>query len=489
MVFDFSTSSAHPQTQTMTVEDAFSQAAALQQQGNVQEAKKIYEAIIQAAPDHAASLHNLALILMTSSPEEARSLCQRALALQPNFRDAHHSMGMCYQNAGEFKAARESYLKAIALDPDFLPTYYQLVGIRAEDKNRSLLEPLKQSLAKTNHPPIYAMRGNFAAGKIYEDLGHYDESFYHYAKGNDIAAKLWPYNRRQLEVNISQLQQYFTPEFLEARVGYEALARTGAFGLNTEQPVFVLGMPRSGTTLVEQILASHPAVCGVGEINHISRISDDGLRQAGFTPGQGIGAALQNMTPELSRQMGTTYLKAINQLAGRSAARIINKMPMNFMQIGFIALMFPYARIIHCRRNPIDTCLSIYFQCFSEGNHFSWKLDDIIFYYRQYQSMMAYWRQVVEQAGLPLQIIDVEYEQLVANSEPEIRRLIGVLGLKWHPAPLDFHQTRRQVNTASNWQVRQQMYQRSAGRWQRYAPHIQELLAAFPEAAGQNIPA
>jgi hypothetical protein len=221
-------------------------------------------------------------------------------------------------------------------------------------------------------------------------------------------------------------------------------------------------MPRSGTSLVEQILSTHPDVYGAGELGDINRLVAS--LPGGKLGNQDIGKA------ELDR-CATDYLEIIDQLDSQ-AARVVDKMPQNFMNLAYIELFFPNCKIIHCKRDPLDTCLSCYFQCFTAGVSFSFDLEDLGFYYKTYLAMMAHWKQ-----ALTLPIHDVIYEDLVANPEKEIRKLLKACDLPWNDKCLEFNKNTRNVLTASYNQVRQPMYKSSIGRWKHYEHHIQTLIA------------
>ena len=245
----------------------------------------------------------------------------------------------------------------------------------------------------------------------------------------------------------------FDADFLATRQG---------FGDDSEVPVFIVGMPRSGTTLVEQIAASHPAVFGAGERDDIGALA---------------GAQFPGGTADLDAvaagTLARTHLERMRDLAGE-ALRITDKTPVNFLYLGLIALLFPRARIVHCRREARDVCLSCYFQNFVAGLPWATDLADLGRYHRAYRRIMDHWHQV-----LPLTILDVDYQDLVAAPEEGSRRIVDFLGLPWDDACLDFHRSRRTVRSAANWQVRRPIYATSVGRWKAYEPWLGPLLDAL----------
>jgi hypothetical protein len=232
--------------------------------------------------------------------------------------------------------------------------------------------------------------------------------------------------------------------------------------------VFIVGLPRSGTTLTEQILASHPLLHGAGELPDLPRLA---ARIAPEAPWQ----SAQRLERLSSQELAHEYLGALREGAPRGRLRITDKLPFNFFQLGFAALLFPQARVIHCRRDARDNALSIWLENFNADQRYATDFDDIAHLRRGYESLMAHW-----QATLPLRILEVDYEALVADVEGQARRLVEFVGAPWDRRCLDFHQSARAVQTPSRWQVRERIYTRSVERWRNYAPHLPELLAAFP---------
>jgi hypothetical protein len=292
-----------------------------------------------------------------------------------------------------------------------------------------------------------------------DDADRFDEAFARYAQANNLFRE-WRaqagerFDHDALRCRIETAVETFTPDFFSRKRGW---------GNNSELPVFIVGMPRSGTTLVEQICASHPAVFGAGELPDITRLWV-ALARGGAAPADG-------WQRHRIAQAADAYLEHL-RLLGPSAMRVTDKMPGNVYHLGLIAVLFPRARIILCRRDPRDTCLSCYFQWFPSSRLlYTYNLADCARQYLQTERLVAHWRNV-----LPLPMLEMQYEELVADQETQSRRLIDFLGLPWDPACLEFHKTRRTVTTASVWQVRQPMYSRSVGRWRNYEKHLRPLL-------------
>jgi hypothetical protein len=244
-------------------------------------------------------------------------------------------------------------------------------------------------------------------------------------------------------------------------------ARRG-FGLGTDQPVFIVGLPRSGTTLTEQILASHPMLHGAGELPDLPRLA---ALAAPVSP----WLSATRVTRANSIELAHEYLRALRDGAPRGRLRITDKSPFNFLQLGFAALLFPQARVIHCRRDARDNALSIWLENFNPDQRYATDFDDIAHLRKGYERLLSHWHAV-----LPMPILDVGYESLVANTEAEARRIVQFLGAPWDRRCLDFHASDRPVQTPSRWQVREPIYTRSVERWRAYAPHLLEIEAAFP---------
>jgi len=304
---------------------------------------------------------------------------------------------------------------------------------------------------------------HFALGKAFMDIGDSDRAFAHLHAGNRMKRETIQYDPATTTAWLARVAAVFSPALL---------ARLGGQGAPGEMPVFVLGMPRSGTTLVEQILASHPAISGAGELAHIQNIAGG---MAGFPE-----AAGQLNAGEL-RGLGQTYL---DQVAGLAHGRryLVDKMPVNFVYAGLIRLILPEARLIHCRRDPVDTCLSCYTKLFSAEQPFSYDLGELGRFYGDYRRLMAHWRDCLPATHF----LEVDYEALIADVEGETRRMLAFLGLEWDERCRNFHQTSRTVRTASLNQVRRPVYASSAGRWRGHARHLGPLLEALGVAASEQ---
>jgi hypothetical protein len=332
---------------------------------------------------------------------------------------------------------------------------------------------MRAVLRRPGLPPGDAVVLHFGLANLRQRAGDYDAAFDHFRQGNAIRRGLFEKTGTAFDPaahrrRIDWLIRTFTPEYFRQVEGV---------GVGDESPVFIVGMPRSGTTLVEQILSQHPQVFGAGELRDIDRLAEE-LTGPIMAAG-GDGAALARLARQKGQDLAQRHLQRLIQLGG-GAVRVLDKMPINFLHLGLIATLFPRARVLHCRRDPLDTCVSCYCQYFHALN-FTWDLADLGNYYRQYERLMAHW-----QTTLPLRLLDVSYEELVNNQEAVSRRLVDFCGLDWDERCLAFYESRRPVHTQSTLQVRRPMYASSVGRWKRYEKHLQPLQDALTDSPPQT---
>jgi len=304
----------------------------------------------------------------------------------------------------------------------------------------------------------------FALGKSYDDVGEHVRAFSHYATGNKIKKGLIaPFDYDPDHGFERMCREVFTPD---------TVARLAAFGSQSEVPVFVVGLPRSGTTLTEQIISSHPDAYGAGELLKLREINARIDSLAVARGGRDYPHSVLQLRPEDSRRYSRMYLDHLMGHAGEPKLRIVDKMPLNLRFLGLVAVLFPKAHVVHCVRDPMDNCTSIFFQNFGRGNGFAYDLDDLGHIYSNCRALTEMWKQ-----ELPLKIMDFPYEQVVGDPETWARRLIDFIGLPWDDRCLAFHENDRAVRTASAWQVKQPIYKRSVARWKRYGAGLDPLVA------------
>jgi len=350
----------------------------------------------------------------------------------------------------------------MAINPNNVQAYYNLSRARPAKSDDAEVTRMEKMLEKPDLSKGDRVNVHFSLGKIYDDLGRHEDAFEQYHQGNQADDRAAPFDARIHNILVDRLTSVFTKQFFMRRQG---------LGSESTRPVFIVGMPRSGTTLTEQVLASHAEVFGAGELDQVNRlvnaVSAEVSGSAGYPE---IAGELDAVT---ACRLGESYVSYITRLSG-GVRRVTDKMPGNFMHLGFIALMLPRARIIHCRRNPMDSCLSCYFQHFTSPMPFASSLEGLGAYYQAYERIMAHWHR-----ALPLPILDVAYEDMVADHEGTCRRIVEFCGLEWDDACLQSHKTKRTVKTASTWQVRQPLYTTSVERWRRYGGHLEPLKKAL----------
>jgi tetratricopeptide (TPR) repeat protein len=442
--------------------DALKQALALHQAGQLDKAEAYYRAILARDPLNANALHLIGVIdLARQRYAEALESINEAIRLKPGRAPFHHNRAAALRALGRFDEAEADYRAALAIAPDYAEAYFNYSATKrftAEDAPLAAIEKQLQRPGKSEEDRCFL---HFAAGKMLDDCERHSQAFAHYAFGN--ALRNVSFDRQAHAAGYDAIIDAFNRDLLAAKVDV---------GFHSALPVFVVGMPRSGTTLVEQIIASHPAAHGAGELGDILAIAKELPRHADREP---YPRCVSRLPPAIFRGYGEAYVRRVKTLAP-SAERIADKMPRNFEQLGLIRLLLPEARIIHCRRHPLDTCLSCYFQRFRAGQEWSYDLADLGFYYRQYRRLMAHWRSV-----LPGGMLEVDYEALVADPAAVSRSIIEYCGLPWSEACIDFHASARPVSTASNWQVRRPIYTQAIGRWRNYERHLGPLIEALGE--------
>ncbi len=430
-----------------------------------EEARSCQDQALSLRPDHPRALVALAFLLRRAGDLPAAVAAgRRAVRSDPAFVEGWIGLGNALRSTGRFDEAIASYRRALAIDPDAAEAHrgLTLTGAATPPAETARLTALLNSTGASMADRVSA---GFALGRAHDDQDQHDLAFACYAQANALfrqseAEAGRRFDAEALREHIGRIIRTCTADTLQSRSG-AAVA--------SELPVFIVGMPRSGTSLIEQIVASHSQVFGAGELADIGRIA--------ATLRGGEGAEPPPHQPAEARRLAEAHLERLRALgAGRS--RVVDKMPDNLFELGLIATLFPDARVILSKRDPRDTCLSCFFQRFGGSTQlFSYDLQDCARRYLEQQRLVAHWRAV-----LPLRMIEVDYETLVANLETESRRLVEFLGLPWETACLDFHHTDRAVLTASSWQVRQPLYTRSVGRWRAYRTHLEPLLRLLDAA-------
>jgi tetratricopeptide (TPR) repeat protein len=434
------------------------------ERGRVDDAAASFRHALDLEPAHVAAHLGLAAALRQQRRvAEAQSICERALALAPRSAEALWLLGELRSDLGAFSEAQELYRQAIEIDPSFPSAFSSMALQRKMTAADAPWQAAVEGLLAREQPLSHAIGLRYALGKYFDDLGRHDEAFRHYRMANELTKRYGAvYDGEKLTRRVDKLIATFDAPFVSAPLRAPAAASV------SERPVFVLGMPRSGTSLAEQILASHPAVFGAGEISFWDDafVAHDPHGWAGEAGAKAISAIADG------------YLARSAQ-APAEALRVVDKMPANFLYAGLIHAVFPRARIIHLRRHPIDTCLSIYFQNFLNAAAFCNDLEHLAHYYREYVRITDHWRAVLPATAF----LEVPYEDLVADQERWSRRMLEFIGLPWDPRCLEFHRSERVVITASKWQVRQSINAASVGRWRNYERYVGPLGSLLREPA------
>ena len=439
--------------------------SAYRENGDSEKAMELLGKAVGLRPGNAAAHIGLAFSYRDrGNGRQAVEHLEKALQLEPDNLSVRCDLGQIYAELGRTADAVECFDAVLATDPGNVPALYGLSMAQkgsGEPRILALVEDRRRRADTTDEDRAVLLH---AEGKILNDQGNYDEAMDRYVEAKRAAGGA--FNIDRTIAYYDGLIKTFGPEFFTGR---------GQIGFQTDRPVFIVGMPRSGTTLIEQICASHPDVFGAGELTHMAAIAKKlGLKRSTYT--QFLNNVV-NLKPKAAKELGREYI----ELAASNAddeARIVDKMPHNFERLGLIATLLPGARVIHCERGPLDTCVSIFMNALHEKHGYSSSLENLGLYYRQYDRLMNHWKSV-----LPLRILTVRYEDVIGDIENSARRLIDFLDLEWNDACLNFHETERSVRTLSRWQVRQPVYSSSVGRWKRYEARLGPLIAALGDLA------
>ncbi|MGA2709166.1 MAG: tetratricopeptide repeat-containing sulfotransferase family protein [Steroidobacteraceae bacterium] len=404
--------------------------------------------------------------------EEALRIFRELAAETPNAADLHLSIAHALKTLGRQREAIASYQTAASVNPSFGDAYWSLANLKTyrfadEDIARMRSEEAMPSIKLADRFQLC-----FALGKALEDHGEYAESFRYYERGNALKKAESRYNADVMALTLRRQMSVCTPEFFASRTGV---------GCERADPIFVVGLPRAGSTLIEQILASHSQVEGTMELAEIPRLVQQLQGREHVDARPRYPSILTELSADQFKRFGEKYL-ADTQVYRTGRAFFIDKMPNNFRHIGLIHLMLPNAKIIDARRAPVACCFSNFKQLFASGQEFTYDLEDIARYYRDYLELMAHWDR-----ALPGKVLRVQHEQVVEDLEGNVRRLLDFCGLEFEPACLEFFKTERSVRTASSEQVRQPIYRDGIDQWRHFEPWLGRLHAALhPSSAAEQ---
>jgi tetratricopeptide (TPR) repeat protein len=430
-------------------------------------AREEMERLLAAAPDNRAYRILLATVCMGLGDHQALPRYRELLCETPNDPDLHLSIGHVLKTGGQTPEAIESYRAAAAAKRDFGEAYWGLANLKTYRFTDSEIAHMRSAEASPLIQRTDRYHLCFALGKALEDRAEYADSFAFYERGNALKKEECRYRPEPLERTARLLESLCTPDFFAARRG---------FGCSSAAPIFIVGLPRSGSTLLEQILASHSQVEGTMELADIPRMVQDLGREG--TGGERYPAILGSLGPAQLLRLGEKYLAdTAPYRTGKS--RFIDKMPNNFRHLALIHMILPNAKVIDARRDAVACCFANFKQLFASGQQFTYSLEDIARYYRMYIEIMAHW-----DAVLPRKVLRVEYETVVDDLEASVRRILDFCELEFEPGCLEFHRTPRSVHSASSEQVRQPIYREGMDRWRHYDPWLGPLKAALGPLAG-----
>ena len=433
-------------------------------QGEIEKSLVAYRKAIEIDPENTEAYNGLGNALSDQGEiDKALASYRKAIEIDPGHQGAHIGMGVALSDIGEIDKAIASYRKAIEINPENAGLY------RSLSKNKKFVDydddihAMESLYASESISDEQKMHLAFGLGKAHEDLGKYKKSMDFILQATRIRRASIDYSISESEDLFSNIKKTFSLKFFTDREGMGNPDRT---------PIFILGMPRSGTSLVEQILASHPEVYGAGELNDLEYLTK---KFCSVYSTRDFPECVADLDSTALASFGKEYITRIRNHS-EDAKYITDKMPNNFLSIGLIKVILPNARIILCSRDPMDNCLSLFKNYFSKTINYSYDLTELGQYYNLYLDLMAYWRNT-----LPGVIYNQSYERLVAEQEKQIRPLLDYCNLPWDDACLEFHKTRRKVKTASNAQVRRPIYKDSVKLWKRYEKQLEPLRAVIDE--------
>ena len=434
----------------------------LKKQGRSVEAEGNFRKALALRPDYATAHNNLGNALQDQERvAEAEACYRQAISYKSDYAEAYSNLGNTLKSEGRLDEATQALEHAIALKPDFVEPHFGLSVLKTYAQDDPHLAILEKQRPVVDHLPVETrIRYWFALGKAYEDTGRFDESFVAYEQGNRLKHGLLAWDEAEDDAMLEELMTVFSKDFFAARPRPTHAGRA---------PIFIVGMPRSGTTLLEQILSTHPGVFGAGELRDLNEVVVEAMPDADYRQ---YPNAVAGFSSEEFRRVADQYAERVWRHAP-DATRITDKMPSNFFYIGMIHLMLPEAKIIHAMRDPMDSCFSCYSRLFNKANvRFAYDLGTLGRYYARYIKLMRHWHEVLP----PGTILDLHYEDMVADTEAQARRVLEYVGLPWDDGCLEFHRNTRRVKTASLAQVRKPIYKTSVARWKQYEKHLQPLL-------------
>ena len=430
------------------------------EEGLILDAETAYKNALKINPDYCNAYRNLGILNeLQGANEKAKFYYEKVLELNSSDAYCYNQLGNFLKEKGSFEKAISHYKTALELDDTYVDAYCGLAALkRYSEKDEDFFRQLNFSVARDIFKPNEKIRLHFALGKVNDDCGLYDEAFKHYKIGNTLKRELIDYNYDAHESNISRLIEFF---------GHFPFEKFMKYGSNSHKPVFIIGMPRSGTSLLEQIITSHTDVFGAGELDFFTLRASNLAQQ--LNSSSSYPDCLADLKADTIAKISDEYMSVINRIS-KNTLHVTDKTVSYFLHIGLMKIVFPKASFIHCKRHPIDTSLSIYFQNFAGNIPYAYDLEEIARYYSLYERIMSKWKELFADS-----ILEINYEDIVNKQKETTQKLLNTIGLNWDEHCLSFHKTKRIVQTASEWQVRQPIYKRSMERWLKYEKYLTPL--------------
>ena len=424
----------------------------LKELGRLDEAETSFRQAITLKPDYAEAYNNLANLLQKLGRlKETEATYKKAIELKPDYAGAHSNLGIILSELGRLDEAETSFRQAITLKPDYAEAYRYLTTIKKFDAQDEQYSKMQELYLDKNISEEQRCHINFGLAKACEDLGDYEKAFVHYSEGNALRKKLLNYNINQ-DIKLFKQIKFTSPRIEQNSLVLDKLSKKPI-------PIFIVGMPRSGTTLVEQIISSHSQVTGAGELSFVGQL------------GSSIARGLSDLNIDSLINFRERYLMKLQSVSNGNLI-VTDKMPQNFLYLGLLASAFPEVKIVHVKRNPAAVCWSNYKHFFvSKGIGYSYAIDDVISYHKLYENLMVFWTNTLSK-----RIYNLDYEQLTVNQESETRHLIDYLDLDWDEKCLSPQNNKRHIATASNVQIRKKVYRGSSEQWKKYQPFLNGAL-------------
>jgi tetratricopeptide (TPR) repeat protein len=448
--------------------------AVLLEQGRHVEAVKCYAQATRLDPRSASAWGGLGNAeAMAGYPDRSAAAYARSIEIDPDVPSVQMGYGHVLKTLGDQSGALAAYRAAIRARPEFGEVYWSMANLKVFEFEPGEVQAMEHQVEREELSESALIHFRFALGKAYEDRGNYDTAWHHYQLGNQRQRMQVSFNAQELEQRHAEIIEVFSETFLREHEGH---------GHDAPGPILIVGLPRSGSTLIEQILASHSQVEGTAELPTLGKLAASIGR---YRPDQiGYPRAARDLRNRDWRAYGQQYIEETARHRLTDKPCFTDKLPNNFAHLGLLHLILPNARVINARRHPLDSCLGSYKQLFGKGQNFTYDIEDLSMYYRMYHTMMKHWHAV-----LPGKVLDVHYEETVCDLEGQVRRILDHCGLPFESACVRFHETERAVKTASSEQVRQPIYTRALGTWHRYEEFLgiwlddfRDILAELPDA-------